>query len=192
MKFAFIATHRGLGRRDGCARHSVSRAQGSMPGELDYRVPERRPTNNCWPGASQRPPQRPYLRRSACLARLAGGRGLLRPTSDRAVDAPRGVERPSQTAAGACGYRRTVGACHGAECARPDIHRRVSEPQMSRGRHRPLDRRRLALRGCGRRSLFSTGRRLVHACDDDRATRHRCARDGAWAAGQARGRVVSG
>ena len=32
MKFSFIAKHRGIGRRVGCARRSVSREAGSMPG----------------------------------------------------------------------------------------------------------------------------------------------------------------
>ena len=40
----------GLGRRDGYARRAGSRAPGSMPGELDRRGPERRPTHNGWPG----------------------------------------------------------------------------------------------------------------------------------------------
>ena len=125
---------------------SVSRAQGSMPGELDRRMHERRPTNNCWPGCGP----------ASSLAigpRALGvsGHDLLadevsRPTSDRAPDASRGVARTCQTAAVAGGYRRTVDERRRAESARPGIHRRVNEPQMGRGLHLPLDRRSLALR----------------------------------------------
>ena len=50
MMFAFIATHRGMWPAGWFARRSVSCAQVSMPGELAHRVPERGPTNNCWPG----------------------------------------------------------------------------------------------------------------------------------------------
>jgi len=50
MTFAFIATHRGMWPAGWFARRSVSCAQVSMPGELAHRVPERGPTNNCWPG----------------------------------------------------------------------------------------------------------------------------------------------
>jgi hypothetical protein len=33
MKFGFIVKHRGIGRRVGCGRRSMSREAGSMPGD---------------------------------------------------------------------------------------------------------------------------------------------------------------
>ena len=84
-----------------------------------------------------------------------------------------------------------VSDLRGTECARPDVHRLVGEPQMGRGLHLPLDLRRLALCGRGPRSFLSMGRRLVHECDDDDAARHRCASDGHLVAGQTRDRVAS-
>jgi hypothetical protein len=117
--------------------------------------------------------------------------GSLRPTSDRAADATRGIVRTSQTAAGTVGHRPTVDARRGAECARPDIHRRVSEPQMGRGLHPPLDRRRLVLRRRGRH-LFS--RRVVDWSMRATMTAQLVTDalvNGDLAAGQARGRVAS-
>ena len=66
----------------------------------------------------------------------------------------------------------------------------LANRNMGRRLHRPLDRRRLALRRGGGGSLLATGRRLVHACDDDHPTCHRCPRDGDLATRQARGRVA--
>ena len=56
----------------------------------------------------------------------------------------------------------------GPECAQPVLRRLVCESQMGCGLHLYLDRRRLALRRRGHRSLFATGGRLVHECDNDR------------------------
>ena len=168
MKFAFIAKHRGIWPAGWlCEALGVSRAGFYAWRTRSPSARARADEQLLIRGASQLPCQRPDLWCAACLARPAGDGHLLRPPSDRAADAPRRLARTSQTATDAVGHRGAVNERRGAECARPDVRRRVGEPQMGRRLHLPLDRRRLALRRRGHRSLLATGGRLVHECDDD-------------------------
>jgi hypothetical protein len=89
-----------------------------------------------------------------------GGWDLVRSTSNRAADATLGVASPPQTTTATAGYWRAVNERRGAKRAQPDVRRRVGEPQMGRGLHIRLDRRRLAL---GERTIPKLiGRPLPH------------------------------
>ena len=69
----------------------------------------------------------------------------------------------------------------GVSCSRHRIERLMRHAALRarpRRRQMPLDT------GVRSTNALAPGRRLVHACDDDHATRHRCPRDGDLAARQ--------
>src|SRR3990172_10590899 len=105
-------------------------------------------------GACELPCKRPNLRRAAGLARRAGGRGVMRPAPDRTADAPTGFESKTEATAPAIRHRRAIHERDLAESAGSHLRSPFCEPQMGRRLHIHMDRRGLALRGNGRRSLL--------------------------------------
>ena len=118
-------------------------------------------------------------------------RHIMRPTSDRTADAPTGFESKAPAPSLASGQRRAVHERYLIECFGSHVLCPFCEPQMGRGLHLYLDRRRLALCGSGRRSLLPACGRLVDERDDDGAARHRCSHHDDLAPGQTRRAVAS-
>ena len=164
MKFAFIATHRGIWPAGWlCEALGVSRA-----GFYAWRTRS--------PSARARANEQLLARvRASFLAsdRTYGARRVWHDLLADGVSCGRHrIERlMRQAALRARPRRRRVPSDTGVRSTNavaPNVldrtfTRRVGEPQMGRRLHLPLDRRRLALRRRGRRSLLATGRRLVHA-----------------------------
>ena len=121
---------------------------------------------------------------------LADG-DVLRPASDRAADAARGVARTAPTASDASRYRRAVDERRRAECARPAVRRRLRRTANGSPTSPISGPPKVALRRRGRGSLLPAGGRLVHAGDDDGATRHRCAVMAIWRRGKPDSRAAS-
>ena len=122
-------------------------------------IPKRRSSRPA--GEGKLPCQRPDLRRTACLARPAGGRRRMRSAPDRAADAPAGLAGTATAPASAEGRRRSPDRDRAGEHSGPAVCGRAAEPEVDRRLHLHLDRRGLALRVGRDRPVLAPGGRLV-------------------------------